>query len=177
MIYYDRIVKGRRVSFSTRTSDWNEAAAVRDLYEEKRRIGIGIAPPREAPRFSEFARRYLAESIGHLAPATQDDRRAMLGAESGLTRSLGSLRLDQITRATLMEWWTCEPSAESGQIGPMILERVPGSEGRRDPWRRRYRRRRPFERSGARRNDGFGSKTPLSPGREFFGWVNTEWCK
>ena len=83
VIYYDRTVKGHRISFSTRTSDWNEAAAVRDLYEEKRRIGTGIAPPREAPRFSEFARRYLAEAIGHLAPATQDDRRAMLGPESG----------------------------------------------------------------------------------------------
>ena len=108
VIYYDRTVKGRRICFSTRTSDWDEAAAVRDLYEEERRIGTGIAPLREAPRFSEFAPRYLAEAISHLAPSTQDDRRAMLGPESGLTRSFGSLRLNQITRASLMEWWTVE---------------------------------------------------------------------
>jgi integrase len=108
VIYYDRTVKGRRISFSTRTSDWNEAAAVRDLYEERRGVGTGIAPPREAPRFSDFSQRYLTESMGHLAPSTQDDRRAMLGPESGLTRSFGKLRLDQITRASLMEWWTVE---------------------------------------------------------------------
>jgi hypothetical protein len=106
VIYYDRTVKGRRISFSTRTSDWNEAAAVRDLYEERRGVGTGMAPPREAPRFSDFSQRYLTESTGHLAPSTQDDRRAMLGPESGLTRSFGRLRLDQITRASLMEWWT-----------------------------------------------------------------------
>jgi hypothetical protein len=88
VIYYDRTVKGRRISFSTRTSDWNEAAAVRDLYEERRGVGTGMAPPREAPRFSDFSQRYLTESMGHLAPSTQDDRRAMLGPESGLTRSI-----------------------------------------------------------------------------------------
>ncbi len=27
VIYYDRTVKGRRISFSTRTSDWNAAVA------------------------------------------------------------------------------------------------------------------------------------------------------
>ena len=108
IIYYDRTVKGRRISFSTRTSDWTVAASVRDLYEEKRGVGTGIALPREAPWFSEFSRRYLSESMGHLAPSTQDDRRAMLGPESGLTRSFGRLRLDQITRASLMEWWTVE---------------------------------------------------------------------
>ncbi len=70
VIYYDRTVKGRRISFSTRTSDWTVAASVRDLYEEKRGVGTGIASPREAPWFSEFSRRYLSESMGHLAPST-----------------------------------------------------------------------------------------------------------
>jgi hypothetical protein len=37
---------------------------------------------------------------------------------------------------------TCEPSAKFGQIGPMIQERVPGSERRRNSWARRNRQRR-----------------------------------
>jgi len=108
VIYYDRVVKGRRISFSTRTSDWNEAVAVRDLYEERRGIGTGIAPPREAPLFADFSQRYLTEAMRNLAPATQYDRRVLLGPESGLIRSFGELRLDQITRGSLMEWWALE---------------------------------------------------------------------
>ena len=41
VIYYERVTDGRRIRFSTETSDWDQAAAVRDLYEERRGIGNG----------------------------------------------------------------------------------------------------------------------------------------
>ena len=36
VIYYERVWNGRRYCFSTRTTDWDQAAAVRDLYEQRR---------------------------------------------------------------------------------------------------------------------------------------------
>ncbi len=39
VIYYERKVDGRRIRFSTTTADWNEAASVRDLYEQRKGIG------------------------------------------------------------------------------------------------------------------------------------------
>jgi hypothetical protein len=41
------------------------------------------------------------------------------------------------------------PSAKFGQIESIIYERVPGSRKERNPWRRRHRPRKPFERFGA----------------------------
>lgn len=108
VIYYDRTVKGRRICFSTRTADWNEAASVRDLYEQRRGIGTGLVPAPEAPRFAEFAARYLAEATGHIAPSTMADRVSMLGLSGPLVRYFGGFKLDAIRKATLMEWWTAE---------------------------------------------------------------------
>ena len=42
IIYYQRRVDGKRIRFSCVTDDWNEAAAVARLYEEK--TGTGRLP-------------------------------------------------------------------------------------------------------------------------------------
>jgi hypothetical protein len=81
VVYYERLVGGRRRRFSCHTDDWDTAVAVRDLYEE--RMGIGKVPfyTGEVPRFREFAVRYLDEDTSHLAPTTRSDRRGHLRDE------------------------------------------------------------------------------------------------
>ena len=52
VIYYERWLDGERVKFSTGTSDWTEAAAVRDLYESRRgqrRAGEDSTRPASTP--------------------------------------------------------------------------------------------------------------------------------
>jgi len=59
VIYYQRVVDGRRLRFSCETGDWEEAARVRDLYEARRRIGTRHPIIVECPRFAELAKQYL----------------------------------------------------------------------------------------------------------------------
>ena len=42
VIYYQRVVSGRRIRFSCRTDDWHAAAEVARLYEQK--TGVGGVP-------------------------------------------------------------------------------------------------------------------------------------
>ena len=70
VIYYERVVAGKRRKISTKTSDWHEAAAFRDLFEQKKNIGVGV-PMLDVPTFAEFAERYLAEHTGHLADTSR----------------------------------------------------------------------------------------------------------
>jgi len=77
-IYYQRHVDDRRVRFSTKTDDWDQAAAVRDLYEQRRGVGTGMFPAATVPSFGEAAERYLREAAGHLAATTQNDRNLLL---------------------------------------------------------------------------------------------------
>jgi len=111
VIYYERIVGGRRIKLSTKTSDWEVAASFRDLYEDRKRIGIRV-PIQRAPTFGEFADRYLREATGHLAASTKEDRDGLLKADGKLTAYFGQLELDEIGRANLVEWWTAEIEAE-----------------------------------------------------------------
>ena len=104
-IYYERVWKGRRFCFSTKTDAWDEAAAVRDLYEQRKGIGRGQVALLEAPRFEEFAKRYLSEATSHLAATTLEDRKGLLKAEGSLVERFGRLRLDDIGRRELVEWW------------------------------------------------------------------------
>ncbi len=73
-IYYERVVDGSRIRFSTETSDWDQAAAVRDLYEKRRGIGKLPLRPADIPTFEEFAERYLDEDTQHLARTTKHER-------------------------------------------------------------------------------------------------------
>jgi len=112
IIYYERVIDGERIRFSTQTTDWREAAAVRDLYEQRRAGRVARRTTGgEPPRFAEVAGRYLGEAAGHLAASTREDRERMLGPEGALLRDFGARRLDEVTRASLLEWWHVEVEA------------------------------------------------------------------
>jgi len=105
VIYYQRRVGGKRVRFSCNTNDWQEAAAVARLYEERKGIGRLPFAAVETPTFREFAKRYLEEDTGHLAETTLSDRRVYLGEEGHLLSTFGDLRLDEIGVPQIRLWW------------------------------------------------------------------------
>jgi len=108
VIYYKRVVAGRRIRFSCETGDWNEAARVRDLYEAKKGIGRVPAPILDqAPRFHELAERYL-KTATHLAESTRKDRELLLGEGSQLIAYFGERRVDEVSRGDLFTWWETE---------------------------------------------------------------------
>ncbi len=77
-IYYQRIVNGKMQKFSLKTSDWSEAAAYRDLYESEKQIGRFPFAAKSIPQLEEFAKRYLDEDTGDLAPTTLRERERAL---------------------------------------------------------------------------------------------------
>jgi integrase len=108
IIYYQRVVGGKRIRFSCETGEWDEAARVRDLYEAKKGIGRVPAPILErAPRFHELAERYL-KTATHLAESTRKDRELLLGEGSQLIGYFGERRVDEISRGDLLTWWETE---------------------------------------------------------------------
>ena len=109
VIYYQRSTGSRRVRFSTKTSDWAAAAAVRDLFEES----TGDAKPtflpeKEVPTFAEFSKRYLEERTSTLARTTLTDRTRELAEGGPILRHFGPIPIDEISKAHLEEWWTIE---------------------------------------------------------------------
>ncbi len=122
VIYYQRVANGRRSRFSTKTSDWDEAAAVRDLYEQRSGTESGVSLL-DVPRFGEFAGRYLREAMGSLAETTKEDRRRLLGAREPdpskpdaelrgrVLAYFENWRLDDITKPVLLDWWGKEVEA------------------------------------------------------------------
>jgi integrase len=108
VIYYHRVIDGRRIRFSCETDEWSAAARVRDLYEAKKGIGRVPAPILEkAPRFHELAARYL-KTATHLAESTREDRELQLGEDSQLVAYFGERRVDEVSRGDLIEWWETE---------------------------------------------------------------------
>ena len=130
VIYYERVWNGRRYCFSTKTTDWKEAAAVRDLYEQRKGIGLGRVRILEAPTFEEFAERYLAEDVGHLADTSRRlrERELRAGSRGGLLEYLGSKRLDEITKRDIREWWGryVERRGRSTKTGRNYLDALSG---------------------------------------------------
>jgi integrase len=127
VIYYKRVIDGKRRRFSTKTADWAEAAAMRDLYEQRRTLGR-IPNGRSAPKFADLAERYLREATAHLADSTREDREHHLGPNGILTRYFGAMRADQITRASLLEWWhaAVEESGRDEKTGLTYLSALSG---------------------------------------------------
>ena len=80
---------------------------MRDLFEQRKGIGRLPAPILEVPTFKDFATRYLAEDVSHLATSTQRDRALHL-REGGPLDYFGERKLDEITPQLLREWWTAE---------------------------------------------------------------------
>jgi integrase len=126
VIYYQRVVGGRRSRFSCRTDDWSAAAEVARLYEQ--RTGVGGVPfySAEVPRFRDFAEHYLAEDMTHLAGTTQGERRRCLRPEGPILTLLGDRRLDEITPAMLRAWWvdTVEVRGRSTKTGRNFLDAI-----------------------------------------------------
>ena len=83
-IYYERVVNGRRYRANTGARadggrrDWDEAAAFRDLYEERKGINRKPLYTGRMPTFVEMAERYLAEDTGHLSTRVRYDRKRYL---------------------------------------------------------------------------------------------------
>jgi hypothetical protein len=89
-IYYERVWQGKRFRFSTKTDDWDKAASVRDLWEERKGVGrLGMALRAEAPRFAEFATKYLEEDTARLAPTTKREREHALAESGAIMGQLG----------------------------------------------------------------------------------------
>ena len=65
------------------------------------------------PKFADLADRYL-EWMAHLAPTTQDSRRALLRTasskrpEGALRAYFGRMPVDEIRKPLLLEWWAAE---------------------------------------------------------------------
>jgi integrase len=106
VICYERLVDGRRIRFSTRTADWDEAASVRDLYEARHAVGRRRESHAEPTTFAEFAARYLVEDTDHLAATTRSDRARMLKHDGVLLGYFGMMRLDEITAPAIRDYWS-----------------------------------------------------------------------
>ena len=115
VIYYQRRECGKRIRFSCKTNDWEEAAGVARLYEERKGLGRLPFAAIEAPRLAEFAERYLEEDTAHLAPTTLSDRRGYLAPDGRLLAGLGARRLSEIGVRELREWWNAEDFGRPGK--------------------------------------------------------------
>ena len=106
-IYYQRVVGGRRVRISTKESDWDFAAAVRDLYEQQK--GINTSTPILDQRlFRNCAKDYL-KTMSNRSGTYRDDHTRMLDPETGLLiQWFGDVPIDMIGRGELLEWWLSE---------------------------------------------------------------------
>ena len=105
VIYYERVVRGKRIRISVKTDDWDQAASFRDLYEQAKSIGAVPFFSGEVPRFEEFAQRYLVEDTGHLAPSTKRDRVGYFQPGAPLIEFFGDHRLDEIDAPLIREFW------------------------------------------------------------------------
>jgi integrase len=108
VIYYQRRANGKRFRFSCSTNDWDEAAAVARLYEERKGIGRLAFAAVEVPTFRDFAKRYVEEDTSHLAPTTRKDRGSYLREDGPLLGFFGAQRLDAIGVPELRAWWNQE---------------------------------------------------------------------
>lgn len=103
VVYFEAVLDGKRVRFSTEEADWDAAAAVRDTYLRKR--AERRARDLSGVTFGQLAERYLAEGMAHLAGTTRDDRHRLLGKAGPLFAAFGERRAEEITRADLLDWY------------------------------------------------------------------------
>ena len=115
VIYVERVRDGKRVRFSCETSDWDQAAACRDLYDERRKAREAQEAQLPLPSLREFAARYLAEDTAHIAPSTKRSRASVLRVDGPLLKHFGDTGLDAITAPALREWWSREVTARGLQ--------------------------------------------------------------
>ncbi len=124
VIYFERVVRGRRIRISTKTSDWDEAAGFRDLYEKRKGIADRAVPIVALPRFEVFSARYLEEDTSHLAKSTRRDRDSYLRPEGPLLGFFGDFALDAIDPPQIRAWWIeeVERAGRSAKTGRCYLD-------------------------------------------------------
>lgn len=131
VVWFEKLVNGRRTRRSCKTSDWDLAAAVRDEWE--RQTGASRLPVLAVPTFGELADRYL-EWTSHLAATTREDRTALLRRASGnlsdgsLRAYFGAMPVDEIRKPVLLEWWHAEVEGKgrSQKTGRNYLDALSG---------------------------------------------------
>ena len=104
VIYFVKVVNGKRISESLKTADWNEAAAARDLIEAK--LGTRPRISGKVPTFADMAETYLKriDAFG-LKETTKEDRSRLLRPDKPIVQRFGPLQLDDIRRRDLLDWW------------------------------------------------------------------------
>ena len=103
-IIFEKVIRGQRVRRSCRTDDWDVAAEVREHYERDLKTRPFL--PSQVPTFSEMTARYLEALPGYgLKETTQEDRRQLLKDAGPILPTLGRMRLDQIGKRELLDWW------------------------------------------------------------------------
>jgi integrase len=127
VIYYEREAAGERVKRTMGTDDWDKAAARRDLYLRQRE-DAPAPDPNPVPTFAILAARYLREAARHLAGSTREDRERMLSPDGLLVKHFGAMRADEVSRATLLDWWHREIEGEgrSENTGKQYLAALAG---------------------------------------------------
>jgi integrase len=113
------------------TSNWEEAAATRDEYEQKKGINAGAVSFINPPSFESFTKRYMEEDTGHLADTTRSDRGSYLRADGPLLGFFGKLALDEIDTSLIRIWWNqevlaAERSPKTGKCYLDVLSSVLG---------------------------------------------------
>lgn len=108
VIYYQRNARGQRIVKSCRTDDWDVAAAVRDAFEERTGRTSGAALLHRAPTLANFAQNYLEHGTHDLAARTRSDWHSYLREGGPIMEHFGALRLDEIDRPCLRDFWRAE---------------------------------------------------------------------
>jgi integrase len=130
-IYFERVIGDRRIRFSTKTSNWEEAAATRDEYEQKKGLNTAHVLFIDPPTFESFSKRYTDEDTGHLADTTRSDRDSYLRTDGPLLGFFGKLPLDEIETSLIRIWWNqevlgAERSPKTGKCYLDVLSAVLG---------------------------------------------------
>jgi integrase len=130
MIWFEKVVDGRRYRESCGTDQWDEAAEVFAEWRLQRRRAQSM---REIPGFADLADRYL-ETTTNLAATTRDDRMSMLRPgseekrEGALRAFFGRQPIDEIRRPMLIDWWhqEIEQKGRAYKTGKNYLDALSG---------------------------------------------------
>lgn len=180
------MIGDKRHRVDLETSSWHEAADRRDAWEDAKglpRARRRVPASERMPTFADLAKRYLEEDVAHLAATTRTDRRLHLAEEGAVMPHLGKKRLDEVTAATLREWWNAEiqNTARTNATGQRYVASIAGvfnyavelgclAESPVDPFRRSLARRERTKQGRA----GVASKARPIEDREALGRLVTE---
>ena len=133
-IWFVRVVRGRRFRVDLETGSWEEAAARRDAYEQRKGVAQARGTVGRVPLFADAvsaaledmdARRSAEAETGYSATTAQDRRRALREAGPILPH-LGGRRLDTIDAGVMRRWHDAEVVARGRSLktGENLLDAV-----------------------------------------------------